>query len=218
MKKIYTLFLLIILGFSSASAQFFGGSGDGYALTAIGSSGGEVPLPIKLLYFTATLTNKAVNTLWSTASEANNDYFTIERAQDGKNFETLGIVKGAGNSNQTINYSFPDPDPLGGVSYYRLKQTDFNGKFTYANMVAVSDSDRPEVLLYPNLNNGNFSIIGAAQNSDLLIINLLGERIATQKISSFKTDIDISNSPNGVYYVYIRSRNEFVAKKMVVIH
>ncbi len=105
------------------------------------------PLPIELLSFTATpIGSKQVLCQWVTASEKNNDFFTVERSVDGHNFEKVGIVDGAGNSNGYLNYTLPDQYPYKGVSYYRLMQTDFDGRFSYSEIVAV------------NFKTGNFSI------------------------------------------------------------
>ena len=85
---------------------------------------------IELLFFNAKLENNTyVDLTWSTASEINNDYFTIERSQNGVYFQEFDIVEGAGNSTHKINYSLIDRDPFDGISYYRLKQTDYDGKF-----------------------------------------------------------------------------------------
>lgn len=99
----------------------------------------ENPLPVELLYFDGRLNkNKKVDLTWATASEINNDYFNIERSQDGKNWETIDRVEGAGNSNQKLNYQTKDSNPYEGVSYYRLKQTDFDGSFEYSNIVSIN--------------------------------------------------------------------------------
>ncbi len=95
------------------------------------------PLPIELLSFAATYQNGTVQLRWSTGSEINNNYFTIERSRDAVNAEIIGFVNGAGNSLRTLHYRFIDHKPLGGISYYRLKQTDFDGSFEYSNWVAV---------------------------------------------------------------------------------
>ena len=75
---------------------------------------------------------------WSTASERNNDYFTIERSASGQDFEEVARVDGAGNSVSTVNYTDRDPWPLPGTSFYRLRQTDFDGTTSVSNMVPVS--------------------------------------------------------------------------------
>ena len=95
------------------------------------------PLPIELLSFDATATEDVVLLNWSTATEINNDFFTVERSYNGKDFTEVAIVKGAGNSLEKLNYALTDYYPLEGVSYYRLKQTDFNGDFSYSDLRAV---------------------------------------------------------------------------------
>jgi hypothetical protein len=119
----------------------------------IGSSSmGSSPLAIKLIYFDVECGKREVKINWATASEDNNDYFTIERTQDGIHFEEIGKIVGAGNSSHKINYSFIDSNPLQGVSYYRLKQIDFNGRSEYFNVVATScgENDFQNMTIYPN--------------------------------------------------------------------
>jgi hypothetical protein len=96
------------------------------------------PLPIELLNFTAEPVENEVQVDWTTASETNNSFFTVERSVDGIHFEEVVKQDGAGNSNGIRNYDAVDANPYLGVSYYRLKQTDFNGDFTYSDMVPVN--------------------------------------------------------------------------------
>ncbi len=95
------------------------------------------PLPIELISFDAQAKTDHVELTWITATEINNDYFTVERSRDGIQFSPIGIMKGAGNSTQAISYDLNDENPLTGISYYRLKQTDYDGKYSYSNIVAV---------------------------------------------------------------------------------
>ncbi|MFN5317838.1 MAG: hypothetical protein ACK5CY_03245, partial [Bacteroidia bacterium] len=101
-------------------------------------SGTGTALPIELLSFTAEPTVNVVNLEWITASEINNSYFTVERSTDGVHFEKVVEQAGAGNSNGMRRYDAVDNNPYVGVSYYRLKQTDFNGDFSYSDMVPVN--------------------------------------------------------------------------------
>lgn len=93
------------------------------------------PLPIKLLSFNAVCEENSVSLNWSTASETNNNYFTIERSKDAQTWESIATVNGAGNSNATLYYSATDNQPYPDYTYYRLKQTDYNGTFTYSNVI-----------------------------------------------------------------------------------
>src|SRR5690606_19164216 len=103
--------------------------------------GDPVALPIVLSDFQASITgSQTVQVEWSTFAEKNNDFFTVERSADGKNFEVLTAVEGAGSSNKKLSYSYEDKKPLTGYNYYRLKQTDFNGDFEYFKIVGVNNS------------------------------------------------------------------------------
>ena len=99
-------------------------------------------MPIELLDFTAKLKNDVLELNWATVSELNNDYFTIERATDIEHFEPLQNVPGSRTTHDLHNYSTVDPAPVFGKAYYRLKQTDFDGGFSYSHVVAV-DYDGP---------------------------------------------------------------------------
>ncbi len=95
-------------------------------------------LPIELISFKGEPYNDYNLLKWITASETNNDYFTIERSFDAIDFQVVGRVDGAGNSTSNLSYSLTDMKPYAGVTYYRLKQTDYNGDFTISDMITVS--------------------------------------------------------------------------------
>ena len=89
------------------------------------SDGAGAPLPIELISFEATPNGDDVDVSWATASEINNDYFEVLRSSNGNEFESIVTIDGAGNSNEILNYEFEDDNPYPGVSYYKLKQIDF---------------------------------------------------------------------------------------------
>ena len=100
---------------------------------------GIVVLPISLKSFTATPLDRSAALLsFATALEQNNDYFSIERSTDGLRFSEIGRVQGAGNSLQTREYSYTDNTPLRGINYYRLKQVDYDGKYTFSPVVSLN--------------------------------------------------------------------------------
>lgn len=110
-------------------------AGDGPLYGAV-TLGGNT-LPISLLYFKAESKQEIIDLLWTTASEINNDYFSVERSANGESFHVISNIKGAGNSSSIQDYSCSDILPLAGTSYYRLKQTDYDGKFCYSSVVAI---------------------------------------------------------------------------------
>lgn len=104
---------------------------------ALGNSSSITPLPIELLSFNVFNENENIRIKWATATEINNDYFVVEKAGSDLLFSEVGTVRGAGNSNSRLDYSLLDQAPLVGISYYRLKQVDFNGDFEYSEPVSV---------------------------------------------------------------------------------
>jgi len=151
-----------ISGTGAASAgSIKGGPVSTYSLYSLGTTNNvDNPLPIELLSFDAKKGDGFyVDLSWITASEQNNDYFTVEHSQFGKDWYEVGIVKGAGNSNSILKYKLRDNKPFEGLSYYRLKQTDFDGSFTYSDIRVVNfTSESPEILVYPNPSNGRYHV------------------------------------------------------------
>jgi hypothetical protein len=102
-------------------------------------------LSMELLYFDARLNNSKVDIYWTTTTEINNNCFTIEHFFNGQDWISIQTVSRAGNSTQQLNYNSIDHNPLVGISYYRLKQTDFEGMFKYLNF-RVTKSNALEVV------------------------------------------------------------------------
>lgn len=175
------------------------------------------PLPIELVDFTVKKIEEHALLEWQTASEINNDYFTIERSIDARNWEELQTVDGAGNSNSLLNYKAIDNNPYSGLSYYRLKQTDFDGKFSYSeirslNMIELNNSN-----IYPNPTTDKITIesneIDLAQ---LKIFNLLGQDVTPLtpiNNNGLNLIVDLSNLDAGIYFVSINSNTTKVYKK-----
>ena len=118
----------------------------------LSSSTTENPLPVNLVHFAANPKDDRVEIEWTTVSETNNDYFTVEVSEDAVEFEEVTKVSGAGNSNVTLNYVSYDNRPHSGVSYYRLKQTDFDGKVMYSGIRVVEMTNlwQNEIVVSPN--------------------------------------------------------------------
>ncbi len=159
------------------------------------------PLPIVLTSFIAkeNYKNHSVVLSWITQTEINNDFFTIERSADGFNWEEVKRLKGAGNSNTSITYNEVDEVPLSGISYYRLKQTDFNGDFSYSAIQTVSFNSENEIAIYPNPVNDVLTIKNLCGNCLINIYNSNGQLIYTGTNSSINTSL----WNNGLYNVVV---------------
>jgi hypothetical protein len=136
-----------IIGDSSAGTLESDVNWSDYSPFTLGSIIGNVPLPITLVDFDANPYLNNVKTSWTTSSEINNDFFTVERSPNGVDFTPVGRVEGAGNSDYEINYTLIDKNFDSGINYYRLKQTDFDGKETFSPIVSVDIEKDVRVLL-----------------------------------------------------------------------
>ena len=115
-----------------------------------GGCPGISPLPVELVRFEGKLnTNNEVELTWTTVSETDNDYWTIERSKDGVNWDFVSNLEGLGSSSIGKTYFEVDRNPYLGTTYYRLKQTDFNGDFSYSPVTSVN-LDQKTVTIYPN--------------------------------------------------------------------
>jgi len=184
-------------------------------------SGGSTGLPIELLSFEATVLDKGGGVLlkWITATQTNNDFFTVERSCNGIDFTDIAKVKGAGNSSTQLSYSIIDPDPcFDSTTYYLLKQTDFNDKSTVSNMIALNLMVQEFFSIYPNPNNGKFSIsINNQKQTQIEIYNLIGQKVLSQMLNILKTEIDLSAEQRGIYFMKVYNQDsQFTIRKIIL--
>ncbi|MEI6764881.1 MAG: autotransporter-associated beta strand repeat-containing protein [Bacteroidota bacterium] len=189
---------------------------NSYSPFTFGSKSSNLnPLPVDLLSFTAYCDNQSVNIEWSTATETDNDFFTIERSYNAFTWEFLENVKGAGNSAELRKYNATDENPKDGISYYRLKQTDYNGQYKYSNPVSAECS-KNNTCIFPNPSNGKFSIMFDVDDLSFIITNPLGQIILNEVIDNRLVDVDISNMPAGYYLVRTISSDKTVFSKILI--
>jgi len=186
------------------------------------------PLPIELVNFNATPETKSVFLNWTTSSEINNDYFTIERSINGEQFTPISTVKGAGNSNSILNYSTIDKNPIYGASYYRLKQTDYNGNSVTFNTIIVNYSGETSLFsVFPNPNSGdNINLSYMATNSGdnfvVAISDITGRKVfnktviaENEGVNTFSLNPEI-NLGKGIYFLTcINNTNKYTEKLIV---
>ncbi len=187
---------------------------------------GPLPLPIELIDFKGKYINNQSVLSWITASEKDNDYFILERSEDAHEFTQIGKIDGAGNSNSFLNYQFIDPKPINQVAYYRLKQIDFDGQYSYSQVIALRNNQKlnTEIKAYPNPSNGNFLITNIPfQTGEAFVcqvFNMQGELL--------KKDLHISDTNNnfqlqlnelksGVYWVSLTNGTSTVTTRVNLI-
>lgn len=180
-------------------------------------------LPIKLLSFNAEYSNNKVNLNWITETEINNDYFTVERSTDGIIFETVSIVKGAGNSNNRIAYSSLDLKPVKGISYYRLKQTDYDGQYSYSNIEAVKIQNTfDDVSVYPNpvTGNGYLTLSSLKDDEQTIAIYDVAGRLVYRKqftivIGNNKLTLETTSLTKGMYFIQLDNTLDGINLKFI---
>ncbi len=146
----------------------------------------QTPLPIELRSFRVASQKNSVAISWSTASETNNDFYTIQRSQDALEFVDLFNVPGAGNSSELINYDTIDWQPLAGRSFYRLKQTDFDGTFSFSPIESIyREVKNQEFTIFPIPTSGRLEVRSESKEEGLAKFTL----IDTQGRTLFNTDI-----------------------------
>lgn len=178
-------------------------------------------LPIEIINFQANYVSNTVELEWSTASENNNSYFTIERSENGTHFDYSGKINGAGNSNHLIHYSLNDFTAFQDVVYYRLSSTDFNGvKTIYKTIALRKPSENSSLLIYPNPSQGNFTISiekNILPNTVIKIVNQLGEIVFEEIIQEEGKlfNYSIEHLPSGIYHVVLENEFELIQGKFI---
>jgi hypothetical protein len=188
--------------------------------TLASTLGGVNPLPIELLDFSAAYNGTGVDLRWSTASELNNDHFTIERSADGSTFYEILTMVGAGTTTQTSSYAAADKDPLTGTSYYRLKQTDFDGKFRYSRIVPVEIDKNSFDLVSAVETNGALAVrfkCGAACTVHVDLYDVTGKSIISlqQNISEQnEISIPLDRISPGIYLLKAFTGDQLISRKI----
>ncbi len=197
----------------SLSGQIFTVSGvdlqDGDRFTVGSINSTQTPLPINLLTFEAVRDDKSVRLNWITANEVNNDYFTLEKSRDGIEWSVLGKIKGAGNSSERKSYTSIDKQPIYPRTFYRLKQTDYDGSYEYFNVLMV-EMETPELIAYPNPTRGNFNIPTSRLSGWIELWDMSGALVYQNAINENETitTLSISHLPTGVYMVKLKSPHQ----------
>ena len=252
MKKTYKKNLVALIfgfGFFAASAQFAGGadaaggasgngSGGGFWSRALGSGGSffssglSSSLPIELLTFSAVpIDNSYVFLTWKTATETNNQYFDVERSADMENFKSVSgedKIPGAGTSSNEHSYDAKDMAPFKGLSYYRLKQIDFDGKYTYSKVEPVNfgSGSLAQLSVFPSPSvpgqNVYVKMNGLPEQEKVLVVlmDVLGQTVFSKGMYSdangnILEPID-NHIPAGVYTVIGSSDNAIYKQKIMI--
>ncbi|MCK5776659.1 MAG: T9SS type A sorting domain-containing protein [Bacteroidales bacterium] len=182
-------------------------------------------LPVELISFTSEIEDKSISVNWQTASETNSEYFAVQRSNNSEDWETIGELKAAGNSNLLIDYTFMDSNPIEGANYYRLLQVDFDGKFEYFGPIYqdfVFNTKTETLRIFPNPNTDgqlNISIDEPMQKGDIIeVYDNMGRRLITLNVTADvnKVKLNVSELKQGVYIVRYQSRDSQLTERLII--
>jgi|GEM_PF-6063104 len=207
-----------VAGYFMSTALTFGSSTlsnadvDGF-VAHIQSTCTPDPLPVELLNFSGETGDGCIVLEWSTASEINNNYFSIERSVPESDFKIIGQIAGAGNSAELKKYSFTDRDPLRGVNYYRLRQTDYDGSSSFSKTIAITyHPGHPSFLTASPVPTADIIRISPAGNYQIEVLNINSETV--MKVNAHDK-INISSLQAGMYLMIISDGHSRMTKKII---
>ena len=180
-------------------------------------------LPIELAELKAEVNNLVVDINWATLTETNNDYFLIEKSTDGVSYKVIDRIEGAGNSNEMLEYETTDMEPSSGVTYYRLKQVDYDNKFEYFGPIAVNYSYANDINIhiYPNpvVQGNQISVngIGDIDNATFTVYDIIGNKmVLNYSINDNLITFDSNKLARGTYIFHLIANDELYQAKFIV--
>ena len=201
-------------GVDAAAEIFDNNGGSNYIATFEVTS----TMPVR---FAAVLVNTVKDgnqVTFSTSSETNNSHFEIERNTSSRQWLKLGSIEGAGTTQAKQDYIFFDSQPALGLNYYRIKQVDFDGTFSYSQIVSANWVDKPKISLYPNPASEQVQINGFGSNEEEVtveVVDLTGKIMLRQIWNQIA--IDLQSVPAGLYILRLSTANGLLAQERLII-
>ena len=191
--------------FDMNNCHDWGSDTDGCPLLVSGDSCTYLPvaLPVVWELFEVQKVETSALLEWVTGVEVNNDRFEIEWGQDTRNFSRVHTVPGSGNSVAAVKYSFMHDEPAHGDNYYRLKQVDLNGQFTYSGIRHVKIEKFGDPVIAPNRSSDIIRILGLESEASIEIFNMQGRMMMSKQGMFERMPVDISSLNPGMYMVRI---------------
>jgi hypothetical protein len=176
------------------------------------------PLPVELLTWEGDCVNGKTVLRWSTATEKNNEFFTIESSLNAKDWKEVARVKGAGDSDEILNYEFGELRSTSGMVYFRLKQTDYDGTFEYSKVIGVNcgNIEKVDILVHPNPSKGIVNIDLMGKTGETIILDTMGQMVSNSQVIEGKGSFDLQGLPAGVYVIRTILDRELITKKLII--
>jgi hypothetical protein len=205
---------------TTAGAITFNVSEASNAEQCFNSQPNPIGLPIELVSFSSACAVNGTELTWWTVSEYNNDYFSILRSTNGIDWENIATIKGAGNSKILLKYTYTEELTNNTVTYYRLKQTDFDGKFDVSKIIAQNNcvEANTRLSIYPNPSNGILNLNYGGNKNVVIsssIFTVLGECIYYS--DEFQSKITLETKEKGIFFIHLTTQSKNYIEKFVVM-
>ena len=175
-------------------------------------------LPVEFNYFKAHKKNEQVHLFWQTATEISNEGFEVQQSNDNQNWKTLDFIVGEGTSYEPQDYEFIDKNPISGINYYRLKQIDYDGNYTYSSVLS-QELMNGQLEIYPNPVNGetvNLQFPNSEyNNTQVEIYDNLGRLVLKSILAYGERQLNISDLPIGIYTLSVITKGQFYQERLV---
>lgn len=160
----------------------------------------------------ATQKQNSTHLTWSVATQINNDIYIIEHSKDGRSFSPIGEITGDGSSNITKHYEYIHTSPSIGINYYRIKQVDYDGKYSYSDIASVRYDGNAEISIYPNPTTSEVTI-ATSEPLSIQIFDVYGRVLKIQALSEGQNTINISVLPSGILIFVVGDQRYKVLKE-----
>jgi hypothetical protein len=165
-----------------------------------------IELPVDITSFTAQPQWHTVDLQWTTATEQNSRYFSVERSQDGLNWSPIGQVTAAGNSQELLQYNYVDQKPMTGTNYYRLQEVADDGSSIYSPIRNVDFTGAVTAISwYPNPTHDRLTLTSSSNLQSITLTTLDGRILQTVEGFASGQSLDLSRYPFGIYFLIIRT-------------
>lgn len=177
-------------------------------------------LPIESMSFTGICDRQNVVLKWNTTTETTKNYFTVERSDEGINWQLVGTLTGTGNTSTLHSYTLTDILPNKKISFYRLKETDINGNYKYGNVITVKncgDDAANSWAIFPNPSDGKFQLLftgNTSQVNSIVIFNSQGQKLYSSPV--FQSGFDLSGRAPGIYFMHVQQNSKATNLKIVI--
>jgi hypothetical protein len=173
-------------------------------------------IPVTGLTLVARKDQNRIALNWFTLTEINSSHFELERSKDGVQFEKTAQTPAAGNSNSRRDYAYTDAQPFANLNYYRIKQVDRDGRYTYSTMQLVRMNETKPFLVFPTVTSSSITISGAGATLQVKLYNAAKQLVKSEKVNTANALINMHSLPAGNYWLLIEKDGQVLHHQVII--